>query len=809
MTIGVTIATLMQDLQYSFRSLRRSPALAATCVVVLALGIGANAAIFSAVKAILLDRLPYRDPGRLVALYEAGVVKGDVHDEPAPANFYDWQRESDSFDDIAAYGGISGNLSGASGRLPEHVQGVFCSWNLFRTLGVQASLGRVFTRSDDSQQSSRTIVLSHSLWRRIFDGNPGLIGRTLRLDAQLYTIIGVMPATFEFPSSTTQYWVPMQLALPAEELQTRGDHRLSVIARLKPGVTTRQSAAELTTIQSRIARSYSGQTGTSVEVYALESELVDPTLRRSLYVLWAAVGCVLLIACVNVANLLLVRNSARRKEVAVRIALGASKRRIARLFFLESIILSLIGAAAGLLLAQWLTHVLVSLSAALPRASAIQLNWTTLLFAAGVALAAGGLAGVLPAASASAIDPGHAMHETGRTTFGSLRSTRYRSGLISVEIALSFLLLVSAGLLLKSFVRLQTVDLGFNPRNLLTMFVTLPTAQYPTNAKAATFFEQFLARVRAISGVQSAGLVSWLPAAGQYMNTDLTIIGKPRPPRDQSNPVIPRTADPGYFHALGIPLERGRTFLPQERLDKADKAIVSTSLARRYFPNEDPIGKYVSFWEKRWQIVGIVGDVRKNLDELPEPTIYVPMSSGELNFGWLSVRAEGDPLRLAIPIQRELARLDPNLAASDVLTMDQLISKRIANRHFSLLLLMSFASVAVLLAAVGLYGVISYSTAQRTSEFGVRLALGAQPHNLIRSVLRHGLAPALTGMTVGFVTAIGAVRVMQSMLFEVKPLDAAVFASVGCGLLVISFAACLIPALRATAIDPTQALRVE
>lgn len=807
--IGSTVASLLQDIRYSLRSLRRSPALATTCVLVLALGIGANAAIFSAVKAVLLDPLPYNDPGRLVALFEAGVVKGDVHDEPAPANFYDWQRESESVEDIAAYGGISGNLSGLSGRLPEHVQGVFCSSNLFRTLGVRASVGRVFSDSDDRPQSTRTIVLSHSLWLRRFDGNPDVIGHMLRLDAQLYSIIGVMPADFEFPSATTQYWVPMPLALPQEELQTRADHRLSVIARLKPGVTIGQSAAELTAIQSRIARTYSGRTGTSVEVYTLESQTMDQTLRRSLYVLWGAVACVLLIACVNVANLLLVRNTVRRREVAIRIALGASKRRIARLFLIESILLSALGAALGLLLAEWLTRVLVSLSASLPRASGIHLNWTTLLFAAAVALVVGSLAGALPTASASAVDPGQAMHETSRTTFGSLRWMRYRSGLVSVEIALSFLLLVGAGLLLKSFVLLQTVDLGFNPRNLLTMFVTLPIAQYPTDAKAATFFERFLAGVRALPGVHSAGFVSWLPAAGQYMNTDLTIVGRPRPPREEPNTVIPRTADPGYFSAMGIPLKRGRTFFPQERLDKADKAIVSASLARKYFPNGNPIGKYVSFWQKRWQIIGVVGDVRKNLDQAPEPTIYVPMSSGELNFGWLVVRANGDPLRLAIPVERELARLDPNLAASDVVTVDQLISKRIANRHFSLLLLMSFAGMAVLLAAVGLYGVISYSTAQRTSEFGVRLALGAQGRDVIRSVLRQGLAPALIGITAGFLTAMGAARVMQSMLFQVRPLDAMVFASVTCGLLIVSIAASLVPALRTTAIDPAQILRAD
>jgi len=341
------------------------------------------------------------------------------------------------------------------------------------------------------------------------------------------------------------------------------------------------------------------------------------------------------------------------------------------------------------------------------------------------------------------------------------------------------------------------------------MRITLPIAQYPSDAKAAIFFEQLLTRARAVPGVQAAGLVSWLPAAGQYMNTDLAIVGRPAPPRDEMNVVIPRTADPGYFHAMGIPLERGRVFEPQERLEKADKAIVSSSLARKYFPAEDPMGKYVSFWNRRWQIIGIVGDIRKNLHQLPEPTIYIPVSSGALNFAALAVRAQGDPLELAVPIEREVARLDPNLAVSDVLTMDQLISKRTANQYFSLLLLMSFAGVAVLLAAVGLYGVISYSTAQRTPEFGVRLALGAQPKDLIRSVLRQALTPALIGMAVGLVTAMAAVRVMQSMLFEVNPLDAGVFASVGCGLLAVSFAASLIPALRTTAVDPAQALRAE
>jgi len=801
--------SLWQDLRYSSRSLAQNPALAATCFVVLALGIGANTTIFSAVKAVLLDPPPYRDPARLMELYEAGVFKGDVHDEPAPANFYDWQREGGSFQEIAAYGGTAGNLAGVGGQLPEYIQGVFCSWNLFRTLGVPAALGRVFLASDDTPKANRTIILTDGLWKRRFGGDPGIVGRTLRFDAQLYTIIGVMPRSFEFPSATTEFWAPMQITLPPAELQTREDHRLSVIARLKPGVSIARAAAELSGIQAQIAHGFAGQTGTSVEVYTLESQAVDHQLRKSVYVVWMAVGCVLLIACVNVANLLLTRSTARRREIAIRNALGATRSRIVRLFLIESLILSVLGAGAGILIAEWLTRFLAEIGTSLPRASAIHLNWPTLLFAAGLAAVAGVAAGALPAASASGLDLNQAMRETSRTTSGSVRQMWYRNGLVSGEIALSFLLLIGAGLLLKSFVVLESVDVGFDTRNLLTMWITLPLAQYPTDAKAVVFFEQLLVRVRAVPGVQSAGLVSWLPVAGQYMNTDLKIDRRPAPPRGQTNLVIPRTADPGYFQAVGIPVERGRLFEPQERLEKADKAIVSQSLVRKYFANEDPIGRYVSFWDRRWQIIGIVGDTRKNLDEAPEPMIYVPISSGELNFAALVVRAKGDPLALAVPIEREIARLDPNLAASGVRTMDQLIAKRVANQHFILVLLMSFAGLAVLLAAVGLYGVISYSTAQRTSEFGVRLALGAQPRDLMRSVLRQGLTPALIGMAMGLLAAIAAARFLQSLLFEVKPFDPAVFAAVGFGILVVSFAGSLVPALRTTAIDPAQALRAE
>ena len=517
----------------------------------------------------------------------------------------------------------------------------------------------------------------------------------------------------------------------------------------------------------------------------------------------------LLIASVNVANLLLTRSTGRRKEVAIRAALGASRKRVVRLFLLESVILSLTGAGAGVLLAHWLVQFLAGFAAGLPRASEIRFDWPAMLFGAGLGALVGIAAGALPAAAASDLDLNRAFHEGARSGFGSARRTRYRSALVTLEIAISFLLLVCAGLLLKSFVRLQNVELGFNPDRLLTMRITLPETSYPTPASAAAFFEQLLARTRALPGVESAGLVSWLPAAGQYMNTDLAIEGRPAPPKDQMNLAIPRTADPGYFHTMGIPLERGRVFAPQERLEQSGKAVVSQRLVRRYFPQENPIGKYISFWDKRWQIIGVVGDIRKNLDELPEPTVYIPISSGELNFAALVIRAKSHPLALAIPVEREIARIDPNLAASDVLTMDQLISKRTANRQFSLAVLMAFAGLALLLAAIGLYSVIWYSTAQRSAEFGVRLALGAQPRDLVQTVLREGLAPAFMGIGIGLMAALAAARIMQALLFQVKPFDAAVLASAATGLLCVSVLASLVPALRSAAIDPAQTLRVE
>ncbi len=801
--------SLWHDIGFSLRSLRRQPGLVLTSLTILTLGIGVNATIFTAVKTILLDPLPYHDPSRLMMLYEAGVVHNSAG-PVSPPDFYDWQRQSKSFTSIAAVSDTGGILSGGRARLPENIHGVLCTWSLFQTLGVRPALGRRFARSDDTPKAARTIVLSNSLWRRRFDADPQVLGKTLRLDSALYTtIIGVMPPHFDFWDRTSQYWIPLQIGLSPTELTARGDHRLWVVGRLKYDVPMRQANAELSAIQARYKHEHPDAfVGSRAQLYTLWSEVVDKSVQKSLYILWAAVGCVLLIACVNIANLLLTRSTGRRREMAIRTALGATRRRIVWLFLLESLVLSCSGGLAGILLASWLTALLVKIGTVLPRASEIQMDWTTVAFAVALSALSGLAAGLLPAFTASRIDLNQGMHESGRSSPGSARQ-KYRNTLIVAEIALSFLLLAGAGLLMKSFVLLRTVDAGFKPGHLLTMGIDL-TPKYSSKAKIAQFYEDLLQRVDALPGVRSAGLVSVLPIVGHVMDTGFSIAGRPPLPPGQSNDALVRVADPHYFRTMGIPLLKGRFFLPSDRLAEANKAIISESFARRYFPNENPIGRHMTFFEDTpKQIVGVVGDVRKDIAEAPEPIMYGPAFSGDLIRLALVVRAKGDPLALALPIQKQIAKLDPDLAVSDVLTMDELISKHTASQQLNLMLLSCFAGLAVLLAAIGLYAVLSYSATQRMSEFGIRLALGATPGDLVRSVLKQGLVPAIAGLAVGFTGAYFLAGLMKSMLFEVQPFDPVVFLAVALGLLFISMLACLVPALRTTRIDPAQALRTE
>ena len=801
--------SLWHDIGFSLRSLRRQPGLVLTSLAILTLGIGANTTLFTAVKTILLDPLPYPDPSRLVMLYEWGVVH-DSANPVSPPDFYDWQRESKNFTSMAAFGSASGTLSGGRARLPEHIDGAFCTWNLFQTLGVQPALGRSFTASDDTSKAPRTILLSDSLWRRRFDADPHVLGKTLRLNSELYTIIGVMPARFNFWYRTGQYWVPLQTELAPRELTQRGDHRLRVVARLKPGIAMRQANTELSAIQARYKHEHPDEfVGRRAQIHTLWSEVVDKSVRKSLYILWAAVGCVLLIACVNIANLLLTRSTGRRREMAIRTALGATRRRIVRLFLLESLILSCAGGLAGILLASRLTGLLVKVGGVLPRASALQVDWTAIAFGIAMAILSGIAVGLLPAFAASRVDLNQTMHESGRGSTGSAQRQRFRNTLVVAEIALSFLLLTGAGLLLKSFVLLRTVNVGFNPDHLLTMSIN-PTGKYSGKTKTVQFYEELLQRVDTLAGVGSTGLVSVLPIEGHVMDTSFTIAGRPPLPPAQSHDALVRTAGPHYFRTMGIPLLKGRFFLPSDRLDQANKAIITESFARQYFPNENPIGQHMMFFgDTPREIVGIVGDVRNDIAETPEPTMYGPALGGDLSGLSLVVRAKGDPLAVALSIQKQIAKLDPDLAVSDVLTMDQLISKHTASQQLNFMLLSCFAGLAVLLAAIGLYAVLSYSTAQRTSEFGIRLALGATPGDLVRSVLKQGLVPAAAGLAIGFVGAYFLVRLIKSMLFDVQPFDPSVFLAAGFGLLLVSMLACLVPALRTTRIDPAQALRTE
>lgn len=778
-------------------------------LIVLTLGIGVNITIFTAVKTVLLDPLPYKNPSRLVALYEWGVVH-DSAGPISPPDFYDWQRYSKSFESMAAYGQSGATLSGSATKLPEYVAGMLCTWNLFKTLGIEPAVGRTFSAADDTPKAARTIILSYALWQRRFSGDRRIVGKTISLDSGLYTLIGILPSHFEFWYPAAQYWVPLQTQLSPRELNQRGAHRLFAAARLKPGVSLREANTDLSEIQARYKHQHPDAfVGRRAQIYTLWSQIVHKSVEKSLYILWAAVGCVLLIACVNLANLLLSRSAGRRREMTIRMALGATRWRIGRLLLQESLILSCAGGLAAVLLASWLAGLLVKIGAFLPRASEIQMDWSTVAFAAGLAILSGLTAGLLPGVTAARIDLNRPMHEWGHTLAGSQGKQRSRNMLVAAEIALSFLLLTGAGLLLKSFVLLRTVDTGFNPDHVLTMSIDLPD-RYNTNAKITRFYEELLQHVEALPGVRSAGLVSVLPIAGHVMDTGFTIAGAPPLPPGKFQNALVRLAGPQYFGTMGIPLLQGRSFLPSERLERANAAIISESFAHRYFPHQNPIGRHIIFFgDKPREIVGVVGDVRKNIAESPEPIMYGPAFSGDLSSLSLVIRTKSDPLSLALPVEKQLATMDRSLAVSGVLTMRQLISEHTASRQLNLMLLSCFAGLAVFLAAVGLYGVVSYAASQRTQEFGIRLALGATTADLVRSVLIQALQPAIAGLAAGLVSALLLARVMESLLFEVKPLDPSVFLAVACVLFAVSILACLVPALRTAKIDPVQALRIE
>ncbi len=803
-----------RDLRYSIRTLSRTPTFAAIAVLVMALGIGANTALFTVVRSVLLKPLPFKDPERLLMLYEQSADGKHAYNVVAGGIFQQWQKQSRSFEQMALLGGSGYNLSGANGVLPEKVEGGKCSWNLFSTLGVEPAYGRVFGVDDDSPNANATVILTWSLWKRRFGGDPMIVGKDILLDGENYSVIGILPAWFSYPDPETQVWTPIRHETRPAAMDSLNNHQFRVIARLKEGNTPVQALTDADTIEKRIRSEHPGLTGTigsGASIRPLLDEFVGG-YKTPLYVLLVATGCFLLIACLNVANLLVARSAARRREFAIRSALGGSRWRLLREQVVESIVVSLIGGTLGIAFAWFSVQWLVRMRRDIPRVEAIHIDVPVLLFAAGVALFSGIAAGLVPALSGSGTRILQTLQESSRSYSGGPNRAKLRKVLLALEVGFTVVLLLAAGLLLKSYERLRSSNLGCGTENILTMRVDLPKPKYLEQQRTA-FFGQVIDRVRSQPGVQKAGMVTVLPGHGYGGDDSFTIPEHPPLPPGQVLLAIKRFADPGYFAAMQIPLLRGRTFNERESLGQATSVIISDLFARRFLPDEDPIGKHLRVnltdHEIAYEVVGVVGDTRFQISRPAEPIMYFPLYSGIFGRATIVVRSPRDPIGLALPIQKLVAQMDPDLPVSDVLTMEQLIGGSTINASFTASLVLAFAVLSLLLAAVGLYGVLSYLATQRKTEIGVRVALGAQRHDVMRLMLIDGLRPAAVGLITGLGAGALAAGFIRSVLYGVQPLDTIVFAAVAIILLSVASAACLVPAWRASQLDPMQALRSE
>jgi predicted permease len=809
----MTIERIWRDVCYSARGFVRTPGFTIVVVLVMAFGIGANTALFTVFSGVLIKPLPFAQPNRLVSLYESDVLGYGPRNVVSGGVFEYWRKQAKSFEAMSVIGEDGANLSGSRGQLPEFIGTRLCTYQLFPMLGVEPVVGRLFSAADDRPQANATALLTFALWRRRFAGDRSIIGKSIFLDSKPYTVIGVLPSSFIYPDTRTQLWLPVYHERPPQQMHSLGSHEFYVWARLAPGVTMRRAYAELDAVQRRLRKDHPDSlTGKGVNVFGLQKDLAY-RVESSLYVLFGAVGCVLLIGCLNVASLFVARTASRRKELRIRAALGGSQLRLLAEQITGTLLLSFIGGLFAILLASAGLRWILSSRQDIPGAPGIHIDRTVLFFAFFVALITGIVAGFLPALSPTRGDLVAGLQEGSRSVAGGQARARLRKVLLAAEVALTVVLLTGAGLLLKSFAELRAVNIGCATDNVLTMSVNLPEARYSKPAQVTEFFSELLDRVRAMPGVSWAGFVTTLPANGHWMDNTFTIEGHPPLPPGQALDAVIRAADPGYFPALNIPLMRGRYFTDSERLDRAKVVIVSESFVREFFPHEDPLGKRLNIQMgaggPHREIIGIVGDVRSWLNQPPEPTMYFPLYSGNFGYGSLVVRSAKEVTPLALPIQTEIARLDSDLAVSDVLTMDEIIGKSTADAKFSATLVLLFACLALLLAAVGLYGVLSYLVAQRTNEIGIRMALGAQRPVVMQFMLLDGMRPAVIGLGLGTVAGVISAQLIRSELFGVKTLDVPVFAAVIFLVVTVAAVACVLPAWRASRLDPVVALRCE
>jgi putative ABC transport system permease protein len=799
--------SLLQDLRYGIRSLLKRPGFTAVAVITLALGIGANTTLFSFVNGILLRPLPYKDPGQLVVLDENAPKQGIKSFGVSYPNFVDWREQNHVFQDVAIYQANTYTLVGAGD--PEQLPGARISQGLFEVLGVAPELGRTITADEDRPETNSTVLISHALWQRRFGSAASAVGRSLTVDGRTRTIVGVMPSGFKFPE-TAELWVPMALN---EKLYTRNDHGLSAIARLKPGATLDQAQAEMNNIARRIEeRNPVTNEGMGVDVYRLRDRLVGDS-RQALLILLGVVAFVLLIACANVANLLLARSSARHQELALRVALGASRARIVRQLLTESALLSLLGAVFGLLLAAWGKNLLLaSIPGDRPFWMQFDLDLRVLGFTFAISVLTALIFGVAPALQSSRPDLNEALKEGGRT--GSTGHNRLRSLLVVAEVALSLVLLVGAGLMVRSFTKLENVASGINPENVLTLEVPLTQVKYPEKNQQSAFFHELIERVGALPGVSSAAAVSDLPLRGGW-GRSLTVEGRPVLSVGQAPMINHAVVTPNYFRTMGIPLLEGRDFTDADHDQATRVTIVDARLARQYWPGESPLGKRIRFGppesNEPWHtIVGVAGTVRHaRLDREGRQTVYVPYLQIPISGMAVAIRTSADPGSLANAVRGQVLALDKDQPIANVLTMNEIVSRSIWEQRFYAMLFGIFAAVALILAAVGIYGVMSYAITQRTREIGIRMALGAGQLNVLKLTLKQGMTLALTGVVFGLGAAFALTRLMSGLLFGVSATDLATFASIAGLLIGVTLLACYIPARRATKVDPLVALRYE
>jgi putative ABC transport system permease protein len=811
----------MADLRYGFRALRRSPGFALGAVFILALGIGANTSIFSIVNAALLRPLPYEDASRLMQVWHIPPAKsfpGLTLFSVSPANYLDWQRQSSSFEGMAAYGGRSLTFGGK--EQPEAIVAAAVAPEFFSVLRARPAIGRTFTPDENLPGGAKVVLLSYKFWRDHFGSDPTIVGRDITINSRPYAVVGVMPERFMLPS-WAQVWVP--LAWSNEERAVRGNHNYMVIGRLKAGVDVQQAKSELSAISARLEQAYpADDKGWGATVVPLREQLVGD-IRPALLVLLGAVVFVLLIACANVANLVLAKTLARRKEIAIRTALGAGRAAILRHLLAETVLLSLGGGVLGLLLATASIRLMAKILAdRLPRSVEVSLDTRVLIFTFLLSIAAGIFAGLAPSLRFTRTDVNEALKQGQSRGSSDASGGKTRNVLVVSEVALSLVLLIGAGLMVRTLWELRNVRPGFDSANVLTMSTSIPSDKFPSPSGQITFFDEVLRRVRALPGVDSAGVIDSLPLGDGGSHQPFSIEGRPVLPMSEQPEVDVRLISPGYLRAMRVPIVRGRDLSDADAAGRQGAALISEALARRFWPDEDPVGKHLTLTfspDLVREIVGITGDVKgDSLDQTrPADTIYVPLAQltvppGETwrSFGLtLAVRTFSDPHLATSAITNAIHQVGPDIPVLDVLSMDDVIAQSMSPQRFNFVLLAAFGALALLLAAVGIYGVLSYSVRRRVREIGIRMALGASHTDVLKMVVADGMKPILVGVGIGLVASLALSRLVASLIFGVRPTDPLTFTTVVLVLMSVGIVANILPAFRATRIEPVRILREE